>query len=842
MFSPKTVCSDVFGTDVNTTSSVVLFIDVSGSVSFRQYWNKVNDIYTDLLEQKKHITIYVWDHLIRKINHNELLIMIKRQSGYGGTDPRVIANMLKTTKTFNNIIIITDGEISDDLVRKTDLILQDVSLNYVTCYIISNTRNTSSINLSVVCPFVRGGTSKVLTIGIDLNTFVCQQQRHATDFGILDRISSMTIDDFLENYSLIESLLIARNMGRSTGDLSIKDQLLAFQKKMNHLSSVAHSSKNYGIDMRQALKNVVGGVGGAGGAGDSSVITGAVQALNIARLMSSDYYGMNNGNDIEKKVSYLMSLCGDLSGQYNVQAIRSSRLFTAPKALPVTKPDIPDVLTDYTTKPYTCPITDDDDICSVLFLVGTPILTGLSKNTVDDIINNPLNLLNYPDVVSALLSRIGHSVGSSFSGRVDTDPFTRREIIGTLPLGSNQQHVDVGNYTLARLMTGSGKMLGNIHMYYAVIWFLIYKNKIPFLDDIKDQVTEHLVYRLTNSITNASMCGLGSHVITKIPTDVAIWYVLNSCLLVNSSKADTMRMHIFSSSYMLDIIDVLGYPMHDGAVKQITRTKVMMSMLSLVKKNGPQFYNMIRCLVQKGQKVDLSTVNPLVLKNETNVNWIPLDGPASADQIALILSSFPDYYSSLSIHDLVGIASMVSPSKSVSDITLPVSCSWTATNVPQINWTNFGVKNYPIDVVPICPSTFRPFTHVIHPSTSTSTSTPTRWQTVAQTMYGSSTGWFSTNRRFLDFFIKYSFFPNKDEFLLFCFTRQHNLYGDICTLPFMVSQWIDEMLMSYHPIQQLIIDNGITSSQVMKILNKSTHYSNRELMETMTIDDVLKML
>jgi hypothetical protein len=58
----------------------------------------------------------------------------------------------------------------------------------------------------------------------------------------------------------------------------------------------------------------------------------------------------------------------------------------------------------------------------------------------------------------------------------------------------------------------------------------------------------------------------------------------------------------------------------------------------------------------------------------------------------------------------------------------------------------------------------------------------------------------------------------------------------------MVSQWIDEMLMSYHPIQQLIIDNGITSSQVMKILNKSTHYSNRELMETMTIDDVLKML
>ena len=79
-------------------------------------------------------------------------------------------------------------------------------------------------------------------------------------------------------------------------------------------------------------------------------------------------------------------------------------------------------------------------------------------------------------------------------------------------------HVTVGNHTITKLVSG-GKVMGNLNLYFAVIWILVNEDEIEFLKPIK---ANHLIHRLVNSQTMASMCGLSQFVSTQIGTDIAI--------------------------------------------------------------------------------------------------------------------------------------------------------------------------------------------------------------------------------------------------------------------------------------------------------------------------------
>ena len=41
-----------------------------------------------------------------------------------------------------------------------------------------------------------------------------------------------------------------------------------------------------------------------------------------------------------------------------------------------------------------------------------------------------------------------------------------------MPLGGHKSHITVGNNTIAKLVSG-GKVMGNLNLYFAVIWILI---------------------------------------------------------------------------------------------------------------------------------------------------------------------------------------------------------------------------------------------------------------------------------------------------------------------------------------------------------------------------------
>jgi hypothetical protein len=76
-----------------------------------------------------------------------------------------------------------------------------------------------------------------------------------------------------------------------------------------------------------------------------------------------------------------------------------------------------------------------------------------------------------------LKSRLSNYVGvmgikAKFDTKLLKNPFTQNRLLGSISLGTHKSHITVGNYTIAKLIAG-GKILGNMNLYYAVIWYLI---------------------------------------------------------------------------------------------------------------------------------------------------------------------------------------------------------------------------------------------------------------------------------------------------------------------------------------------------------------------------------
>lgn len=105
------------------------------------------------------------------------------------------------------------------------------------------------------------------------------------------------------------------------------------------------------------------------------------------------------------------------------------------------------------------------------------MLKGVEKSIADDIVACPLRILNYPHLKAKLKSRLSNYVGvmginAKFDVKLLKNPFTQNKLLGSIPLGSHKSHIKVGNYTISKLIT-DGKILGNMNMYYTVIWYLI---------------------------------------------------------------------------------------------------------------------------------------------------------------------------------------------------------------------------------------------------------------------------------------------------------------------------------------------------------------------------------
>jgi hypothetical protein len=211
------------------------------------------------------------------------------------------------------------------------------------------------------------------------------------------------------------------------------------------------------------------------------------------------------------------------------------------------------------------------------------------------------------------------------------NPFTQNRLLGSIPLGTHRSHITVGNHTIAKLVSG-GKVMGNLNMYFAVIWILVNEDEIEYLKPIKANLTEHLIHRLTTTQTMASMCGLSQFLSTQISTDIAVWYCVSSGYLNQQPEKDTFRFHLFDMDAMLKIVKVLGYPLHSGFSRHYLRTRALFYFLDKFKRSNlhqkKALKTLFRGLYQRGFFVNSSKFSAKFKEVEVCSEFIPIDGAA----------------------------------------------------------------------------------------------------------------------------------------------------------------------------------------------------------------------
>lgn len=135
------------------------------------------------------------------------------------------------------------------------------------------------------------------------------------DYKVLDSLEEISLENFESSYPQIEQLIIAINMGKD-GNPELKNQLVALKTRLvKQLSKKLGKKMNYSELVRSKLleQNIK-------------------EALNLVSNMAQTYLKESGTAELETKINYLISLCGDMRGQYSVDQIKSNKMATAEKA------------------------------------------------------------------------------------------------------------------------------------------------------------------------------------------------------------------------------------------------------------------------------------------------------------------------------------------------------------------------------------------------------------------------------------------------------------------------------------------------------------------------------
>ena len=344
------------------------------------------------------------------------------------------------------------------------------------------------------------------------------------------------------------------------------------------------------------------------------------------------------------------------------------------------------------------------------------------------------------------------------------NPFTQNRLLGSIPLGTHKSHMTVGNHTIAKMVAG-GKVMGNLNLYFAVIWILVNEDEVEFLKPIKANVEEHLLYRLRKTKTMASMCGLSQFVSTQVNTDIALWYCANSGYLNNPVEKDTFRFHLYNMQPILKMIKLLEYPMDEGFQRHYERTLALHYFLDKYKRSNQHqkknIKNMFRGLYQKVLFVDTSKLQKKFKENEVCTEFIPVDGAADKEQIQAIQSTMPAFCRNMKAEDLYYISTLLDDTKQIHEIQIDYSVNLPVIPEHEINW-KYQLENFD-HTIKICPKTFRPL----------SVDNNKSWEKSAKELFGFSghKELFKGCKYLEEFIMKYKKRPTKDELAIFYYNR-----------------------------------------------------------------------
>jgi hypothetical protein len=155
---------------------------------------------------------------------------------------------------------------------------------------------------------------------------------------------------------------------------------------------------------------------------------------------------------------------------------------------------------------FVCPILLEND-SSIVILVNEvePILDDLDKKILNEILNNPLNIFRFSEVLNAFKNAMGHPISleaykelrNASGSSTIISPMTRSNIMGCICLSSNKEHINATSWTMARILTGN-KLPGNKDLWFACLVLLVKHNYIEYLTPVLPQLEAQMKYRLEN--------------------------------------------------------------------------------------------------------------------------------------------------------------------------------------------------------------------------------------------------------------------------------------------------------------------------------------------------------
>lgn len=762
--------------------TILIAYDGSGSTGGtdnRHYHNKTQQI----LAQYPDAEILFWDNVGKIVTRAEMAAINTNCRGGGGTDPSAIAIYCRSANFHGELIIITDGEVhSSSVDRSGEVLGADWKFEHVTAYLI-NTGGT--VNMSVTCPFTRCSPHQIHVL--DRTATPIQEASvtvTAADMAVIDEIDVIgTIADYLAVADRLDSLVIARVMG-TTGDPSLRDRLLTMKKRITAAQARALGNSDTVRILHEALD-----------AGNTA------SAMDAARAITEEYYGGDDPKSWSGRISRLVSMCeGALRGVFDLSsieaAIKGDRVRRAATVAPAAAP-APSAApaTELAVSVFECPITlSTENDLALLVTAGEPILAGLDLGTTNDILDCPLNIFHYPEVVERLRSRLDHPISlAAYKEAIDagtpilTSPLTRVPLLpGAICIGYTEEHCKATHWTLAQLTTG-GKLVGNPDLWFAAVWLALFRMEETspkyYLMPIEINLAAHMRWRMKTHTSSISLTGAPEFPTTRVRLDVAIWYVFASATFSMDPRRDVLRAHLPHLQELDDMMRCLlpkfKLPDETNLRAHILHVRAGLNMLGWVKRPGQQarLVNIIRGLYQ-------ATV-------PCGDDFIPVDGPPSVEQIAAVRATLPAWYRDLPAERLYDLARKVDRSKSAGDIHITYGAPIQAMPEACCEW-DYGVEDAPPTEpeLQICPATCRPFYKV---GSAT-------WREAATAQYHiDSRRMISMNELYGNYVVKYGAYPTPAQFLDYIYRRKI-INGTNKTLPHHMDLFIKGTLAEYATI------------------------------------------
>ena len=426
---------------------LLLCINDSQSINENEFFWKTIEIKYEELKQEyssENIKIVCYGgYETIEIDEEQLKGMIKRKRGHSvGHNLLHLSEYILQTKFHDNLIVISDGN-GNEIIEAKETMRKHGTLKSSKIYLIGETQKIDEFS-----PFLIEKGSEIYSINSEGIKLLLKTEEN--DKTTILGIEKMNIKEFLENFNLIYNYIT-------------KPQLFGY----------SHFTKTQTVYNNQWLRNILlkeksrliyeYGKLKKGNLEEKLIKTIEENKINesieIMNELIKNYYENINSEtkelSLEEKIDKLIELCGKQEiNNFNENEIQSNRTQRAKKidlknVNELNEEIIEEAQSIGLKQLIECPLSGEEDI-PVLLFTDKNILDKIGKNIINEIINCPLHLLEYPQLIDKIKHSISGFIGlkSLKENNLIESPFDGKKIQFGLILSHQKECLEINKSTI----------------------------------------------------------------------------------------------------------------------------------------------------------------------------------------------------------------------------------------------------------------------------------------------------------------------------------------------------------------------------------------------------------